>query len=119
MDQRIVLRAFAAIALLGGCAPAQRVSPPEGAQASPVIDADFPDPAVVRAADGFYYAYATQTERDGRWVNLQVARSRDLSSWERLGDALPAKPAWASKTQDFWAPHVHYADGRYFLYYSA
>jgi arabinan endo-1,5-alpha-L-arabinosidase len=119
MDQRIILHAFAAIALLGGCAPAQRISPPESAQASPVIDADFPDPALIRASDGFYYAYATQTERDGHWVNLQVARSRDLSSWERLGDALPAKPAWASKTQDFWAPHVHYADGRYFLYYSA
>ena len=39
--------------------------------------------------------------------------------WEPLGDALPAKPAWASKTQDFWAPHVAEHDGRYYLYYSA
>ena len=77
MDRRFALGAFAAIALSFGCAPAQRVSGAEFAHANPVIDADFPDPAVIRAPDGFYYAYATQTERDGRWVNLQMARSRD------------------------------------------
>ncbi|HEX8381327.1 MAG TPA: glycoside hydrolase family 43 protein [Allosphingosinicella sp.] len=87
--------------------------------ANPVLDSDFPDPAVLRAPDGFYYAYATQAERDGKMVNLQVARSRDLAQWEHLGDALPVKPAWAGKTQDFWAPHVARHDGRYFLYYSA
>lgn len=87
--------------------------------ANPVIDADFPDPAILRASDGFYYVYATQTERDGKWINLQVARSRDLVDWQPLGDALPAKPGWASRTQDFWAPHGAGHDGRYFLYYSA
>jgi arabinan endo-1,5-alpha-L-arabinosidase len=29
------------------------------------------------------------------------------------------KPVWANQTQDFWAPHVQYADGKYFMYYSA
>jgi arabinan endo-1,5-alpha-L-arabinosidase len=87
--------------------------------ANPVIDSDFPDPAILRARDGYYYVYATQTERDGKWINLQVARSRDLVAWQYLGDALPAKPGWASRTQDFWAPHVAEHGGRYFLYYSA
>jgi arabinan endo-1,5-alpha-L-arabinosidase len=87
--------------------------------ANPVIDSDFPDPAILRARDGFYYVYATQTQRDGKWINLQVARSRDLVAWEPLGDALPAKPAWASRTQDFWAPHVAEHRGLYYLYYSA
>ncbi len=87
--------------------------------ANPVIDSDFPDPAILRAKDGFYYVYATQTERDGKWINLQVARSRDLVAWQHLGDALPARPGWASKTQDFWAPHVAEHGGRYLLYYSA
>ena len=85
---------------------------------NPVLNADFADPTVIRV-DGQYYAYATQTERDGRMLNIQVARSADLVNWIHAGDALPAKPSWASKTQDFWAPHVQYADGRYFLYYSA
>ena len=31
--------------------------------ANPVLDADFPDPAILRAPDGFYYAYATQIGR--------------------------------------------------------
>jgi arabinan endo-1,5-alpha-L-arabinosidase len=102
--------------LAAGCATAP---PPPATFVNPVIDADFPDPAVLRARDGFYYVYATQTERDGKWINLQVARSRDLVRWERLGDALPVKPGWASRTQDFWAPHVVEQDGRYLLYYSA
>jgi arabinan endo-1,5-alpha-L-arabinosidase len=36
-----------------------------------------------------------------------------------LGDALPEKPGWASRTQDFWAPHVVEHGGRFYLYYSA
>lgn len=87
--------------------------------ANPVLDANFPDPAVIKAPDGYYYVYATQGEVDGKMQNIQVARSRDLGTWERIGDALPLKPDWANKTQDFWAPHVSLHDGTYYLYYSA
>ncbi|HEY6048981.1 MAG TPA: glycoside hydrolase family 43 protein [Sphingomicrobium sp.] len=86
---------------------------------NPVLDADFPDPAVIEATDGFYYAYGTQTLRDGRWINIQAARSRDLIEWEDLGDALPEKPRWARTTQDFWAPSVLYDGSTYYMYYSA
>src|SRR4051812_41879754 len=86
---------------------------------NPVIDSDFPDPSVLRAPDGFYYVYATQGEAGGRMLNIQLARSRDLVHWTRLGDALPVKPAWASGTQDFWAPHAVRHGDTYFLYYSA
>lgn len=115
MTGRRIIAALLACAL-AGCATT--ALGPRLAEA-PAINADFPDPAVLRAADGYYYAYATQGERDGRMHNIQVARSRDLSIWKQLGDALPAKPGWASKTQDFWAPHVALRDGRYVLYYSA
>ena len=86
---------------------------------NPVLDEDFPDPAVILAPDGFYYAYATQTLRDGAWINIQVARSTDLVHWELLGDALPTKPVWAETTQDFWAPSVIRDGSTYFMYYSA
>ncbi|HZF44488.1 MAG TPA: glycoside hydrolase family 43 protein [Sphingomonadaceae bacterium] len=86
---------------------------------NPVLDADFPDPAVLKATDGHYYAYATQGGGDGTTRNMQVARSANLVDWTLLPDALPVKPAWASRTQDFWAPHVAAHGGRYFLYYSA
>ena len=112
------LALFAAVAL-SACAPlGQAVG--LHSYANPVLDADFPDPTVIRATDGYYYAYATQTPvAGGGWRNLQVARSADLVGWQLIGDALPVKPNWAVKTQDFWAPHVSQAGGRYYLYYSA
>ena len=90
-----------------------------GTYVNPILDADFPDPAVILAPDGYYYAYATQTLRDGHWVNIQVARSADLVHWQNLGDALPDKPGWARETQDFWAPFVVRDGDRYLMYYSA
>jgi arabinan endo-1,5-alpha-L-arabinosidase len=87
---------------------------------NPVFDADFPDPSVLRAPDGYYYAYATQTKREGRILNFQVARSLDLATWEHLGEALPTKPNWAATSQRFWAPDVsRHPDGHYLMYYSA
>ncbi|MGZ2410722.1 arabinan endo-1,5-alpha-L-arabinosidase [Sphingomonas sp. F9_3S_D5_B_2] len=108
---------FALLAVGSCAAPATRVAvQPEFT--NPVIDADFPDPAIIRAPDGYYYAYGTQTQRDGRWINIQTARSADLVHWQYVGDALPTKPSWASTTQDFWAPHVQRNGGRYVMYLS-
>jgi arabinan endo-1,5-alpha-L-arabinosidase len=103
----------------GGAAASSAQAPAQPLYTNPVLDADFPDPAVILAPDGYYYAYATQTLRDGEWINIQVARSADLVHWEQLGDALPEKPAWARTTQDFWAPSVIYDGSTYFMYYSA
>jgi arabinan endo-1,5-alpha-L-arabinosidase len=86
---------------------------------NPVFDVDFPDPTIVRAVNGWFYAYATQTIIDGQTINIQVARSKDLINWEHLGDALPTKPAWANQTQKFWAPHVSRFGDTYYMYYSA
>jgi arabinan endo-1,5-alpha-L-arabinosidase len=85
--------------------------------ANPVLDRDFPDPAVLRAPDGYYYAYATATPG----FNIQVARSSDLARWEHLGDALPQKPRWATLKTALWAPHVlrDARLGKYVMYYSA
>ena len=93
--------------------------PARATYVNPVLDADFPDPAVIQAPDGYYYAYATQTLHDGQWINIQVARSTDLVRWQHLGDALPEKPSWARETQDFWAPSVIFDGSIYFMYYSA
>ena len=115
-------RHVALLALIGamGLLPVASAGRPAPAVAvAPAIDADFPDPALLRAPDGFYYVFATQGMVAGRTQNIQVARSRDLRHWVRQGDALPVKPAWATRTQDFWAPHVSAHDGRYYLYYSA
>lgn len=108
-----------ALAALGGCASPHRMSDRKPKISNPVIDANFPDPATIKAHDGYYYVYGTQGEADGKMQNIQAARSRDLAIWQRVGDVLPVKPSWASQTQDFWAPHLSMHDGRYYLYYSA
>jgi arabinan endo-1,5-alpha-L-arabinosidase len=93
---------------------------PQATYQNPVLDTDFPDPTVLLAPDGYYYAYATQTRYEGQILNFQVARSANLVDWEHLGEALPQKPAWAANSQRFWAPDVsRHPDGRYLLYFSA
>jgi len=86
---------------------------------NPIINENFPDPTILRAPDGWYYAYGTQTKRDGVIINLQVARSQNVVDWEYLGEGLPQKPVWAAASQKIWAPHVSEHGGRYYLYYSA
>lgn len=110
--------ALAAAALvLAGCAAV----PEPASYRNPLLGHEFADPAVLRAEDGWYYAYATQGAPHGRMLNIQVARSRDLVRWEPRGDALPEKPAWGRAKQWFWAPHVLYDPALriYFMYYSA
>lgn len=114
---RMILLSVAALLSLAPVSAATHSRQPT--YVNPVLDADFPDPTVIRALDGYYYGYATQTQRGGRWINIQLARSADLVHWQQLGDALPAKAAWASNTQDFWAPHVSREGARYVLYYAA
>jgi arabinan endo-1,5-alpha-L-arabinosidase len=97
----------------------QRAAQLPASYSNPVFDEDFPDPTVIDAGGGWFYAYATQGDVAGRVQNIQAARSRDLVRWERVGDALPVKPAWASQTQLFWAPDVHRRGRTFYLYYSA
>jgi len=85
---------------------------------NPVIRWDFADPHVIKASDGFYYAYSTEHLTYERLAYIQVARSRDLVDWELLPDAMPEKPEWSDTTRDFWAPGVIQADGRYYMYLS-
>src|SRR5215210_403050 len=85
---------------------------------NPVIRWDFADPSVLKADDGWYYAYSTENLTIERLAYIQAARSRDLVNWELLPDAMPEKPEWADTTRDFWAPGVIEADGRYYMYFS-
>src|SRR5438270_1032703 len=114
---RLFVLWFAALAsLASGATSVARTHP---SYANPVIDEDFPDPTVIKAADGYYYGYATQTKREGKWINIQLSRSADLVHWKHVGDALPTKPSWAATTQDFWAPHVQREGRQYIMYFSA
>ena len=79
----------------------------------PLFAADFPDPAVLQVGP-MTFAFGT----NGRFGNVQVLRSTDLRSWERLPDALPDLPAWAAPNFT-WAPSVLPRGSSYVLYYTA
>lgn len=85
--------------------------------ANPVYKRDFPDPGVLRTENGLY-AYATQSMTPNGMHNIQVAFSPDGITWAARGDALPTKSTWAAR-QDYWAPHVIFKDGTYFMFYNA
>lgn len=79
------------------------------------LESDFPDPFVLRDGDA-YYAFAT----GGKGRNVQVARSRDLTAWAVLPDALPTLPSWAARDGGLtWAPSVLRREHHYVLYYTA
>ena len=83
---------------------------------NPVLHHDAPDPSVVDAGNGTYYAYTTQSN----WPVLKkipVLVSHDLVHWKLAGDAFPDNADWV--TQDVWAPHIARIGGRYLLYYAA
>lgn len=88
-----------------------------------VVDT-FPDPATIRGKDGLWYAYGTQNPvfqsegEDGERI-LPILRSADLVTWEYAGEVFTPqnRPAWLGGSR-LWAPDVHYAFGRYYLYYS-
>ncbi|MFD2611179.1 family 43 glycosylhydrolase [Paenibacillus gansuensis] len=88
---------------------------------NPVFGPTFADPTILKAGDGYYYAYATQEDwYDGNGTHLvPVIRSKDLAAWEYVRDAFDRKPAWRPDSFGIWAPDISYhKDGKYYLYYS-
>jgi len=107
------------LAAIAGCGAKSTPATTSSTYQNPVIDDDFADPSVLRASDGTYWVYATQVASGDRRINLQVTHTRDLVHYEPVADALPTKPTWASKTQDFWAPHPVQRGKDVLLYYAA
>jgi len=82
----------------------------------------FADPSLVRGKDGWWYAYGTSDplhEGEGTAHVLPMAKSRDLVSWQYVGDAMTTRPAWADTARNaaLWAPDIRYVNGEYRLYY--
>ncbi|WP_375427310.1 family 43 glycosylhydrolase, partial [uncultured Sphingomonas sp.] len=72
-----------------------------------------PDPWITRVGDHYYYMH-TLGDR------LAIRRTRDIA---RLAEA-PEVTIWTPPTrganaQSIWAPELHRADGKWYIYYSA
>lgn len=89
---------------------------------NPVFAHDFPDPNLVKAQDGYFYAYSTQTnwKRDSLGDSghiIPILRSKDLMQWTFVTNALNKKPTWKSDG-GIWAPDATFYNNKYYLYYS-
>lgn len=80
---------------------------------NPVYPHYMADPFVLRH-NGRYYAYGTAPRSD-KGEAFPILYSNDLVHWTFAGYALPPLEG----PTDYWAPEVAYADGRFYLYYSA
>src|SRR5215218_2539302 len=82
----------------------------------------FADPSIIKAKDGYWYAYGTSDplrEGEGTSHTIPISRSKDLVNWNYVGDAFGAsnRPSWAAPDAGIWAPDIRYMDGKYYMYY--
>ncbi len=84
-----------------------------GLFANPVVNANCPDPGVLK--DGSKYYMVCTSGGPG----YPIRSSSDLVSWKLEGTVFDSstKPKWASG--DFWAPEMHKVAGKYVVYFSA
>lgn len=83
---------------------------------NPVYSQYFADPAVFKFG-GVYYAYGTNNAARVDGKEFPVLRSKDLVTWENLGNSLIALDD--PQKVSYWAPEVCERDGKYYMYYSA
>ena len=87
---------------------------------NPLFEPDLADPSIIRATDGFFYAYGTENEwAPGIHRVTPIVRSKDLVKWEFVDNAFTTKPSWKT-SGGIWAPQIVLSetDGYYYLYYS-
>jgi arabinan endo-1,5-alpha-L-arabinosidase len=115
---------FAATSVVGVCLGSRvRAGPACPGATAPLdmrpvlLDADCPDPCLVRAPDGWLLVATTYFEDiDDK---LPLWWSRDLERWEHTGFVFPRgrSPAWAEG--QFWAPEIHPVEGGWHCYFTA
>ncbi|MBA3431568.1 MAG: family 43 glycosylhydrolase [Actinobacteria bacterium] len=121
----VLVVALAAALVLPGAGFAQEEQTYRNPVSRGVVDA-FPDPAIIRGGDGYWYAYGTtdpvrQSKGDDDFHFLPIMRSKDMVEWDYMGDVFTetTRPTWHPSADTFyWAPDVRYMNGKYYLYYS-
>ena len=79
---------------------------------NPVADRNFPDPSIIKAADGSFYIYGTSRLTD-------IMKSDNLVDWVQAGTAFTpeTRPDFEARA-GLWAPDINYINGQYVLYYT-
>ncbi|MCD8285726.1 MAG: family 43 glycosylhydrolase, partial [Clostridia bacterium] len=90
---------------------------------NPVIKTTLPDPTVMRAADGYFYLFATEdinSDTAEASHNVPIYKSSDVVSWQFVGTAFTDEghPSFLPKMNRITAPDINLINGKYVLYYS-
>jgi len=85
---------------------------------NPLYEPHFPDPTILQADDGTYYAYGTNMDRlnTDEELLIPILKSDNLVDWEYVGEAFEERPGWTMGS--LWAPDVELYNGTYYIYYS-
>jgi xylan 1,4-beta-xylosidase len=109
---RPLAAAAALLCLLVLAAPARAQAP--SPFAAPAIPGNHPDPTIMQASDGAFYASSTS----GDWAPIfPIFRSTDLVNWQQVGSIFIAAPRRTAG--NYWAPELVQWSGRFLAFYSA
>ena len=94
----------------------------DGTYVNPIINADFPDPDVIRVGDTYYLASTTMYHFPG----ATILKSKDLVNWEYCAnplekildnDAYGLKNGEHHYAQGMWASSLQYHNGKFYYYF--
>jgi arabinan endo-1,5-alpha-L-arabinosidase len=122
-SKRFLFLVPSALALLTTATPActgSESAHPPATYRNPVFAHDAPDPSIIRASDGYFYVYTTQSIYPAGVLNLPILQSPDLVHWKLVGQVFDQIPRWVvgGPGGDMWAPHAVGFGGRYYVYYA-
>lgn len=94
----------------------------DGTYVNPIVNADFPDPDVIRVGDTYYMVSTTMYYFPG----ATILQSKDLVNWEYCAnplkqilnnDAYNLANGKHHYAQGMWASSLSYHDGKFYLYF--
>ena len=78
---------FVFVFMIGACLSQGRAQTKSAVSyKNPVVDIAMPDPTVIKATDGYFYVYATESTR-----NVPIMKSKDLVEWMYCNTAFPIR----------------------------
>lgn len=113
------------LAVLQACTPVQRhvwlsSDNGDGTYTNPVINADYPDPDIIRVGKDYYMVSSSFVAMPG----IPVCHSRDLINWRIIGhayDSITFRPQYRMEDEKTaysrlcWAPTIRYHEGIYYI----
>lgn len=92
----------------------------DGTYTNPVINADYPDPDIIRVGKDYYMVSSSFVGMPG----ISICHSTDLINWEIIGhayDSITFRPQYRMENEKTaysrlcWAPTIRYYEGTYYI----